>query len=118
MAVGEAVQGVVAAPGEPERGRRLLGFAGLLMLMAMMAAPTGGLMSTPLLFFLKNRVHLSAHEMAVFNLWTSVPLYFAFLSGLVRDRWSPFGLGDRGHLAIFGSLTAGAYAAAALAPPT
>src|SRR5215475_12710621 len=95
-----------------ERGR-LLSYAGLLMLLAMMAAPYGGLMSIPLLFYLKNRLHLAAHELAIFNLWTSIPLYAAFLFGLVRDRWSPFGLGDRGHLVLFGGLTAAAYAAMA-----
>ncbi|MGZ6016027.1 MAG: MFS transporter [Phenylobacterium sp.] len=101
----------------PQRGR-LLGHAGLLMLLAMMAAPYGGLMSIPLLFYLKNRLHLAAHELALFNLWTSIPLYAAFLFGLLRDRWSPFGLGDRGHLILFGALTAGGYVAMAFAPPT
>jgi MFS family permease len=111
----------VGGTGQPtpggERGR-LLGHAGLLMLLAMMAAPYGGLMSIPLLFFLKNRLHLAAHDLALFNLWTSIPLYAGFLFGLLRDRWSPFGLGDRGHLILFGGLTAAGYAALAFAPPT
>ena len=97
---------------------RLLGYAGLLMLLAVMAAPSGGLMSIPLLFFLKNRLHLPAHQLALFNLWTSIPLYAAFLFGLLRDRWSPFGLGDRGHLVIFGALTAVTYAFLAAVSPS
>jgi MFS family permease len=100
-----------------ERGR-LLGAAGLILLLALLAAPYGGMMSIPLLFFLKNRLHLTAHEMALFNLWTSIPLYAGFLFGLMRDRWSPFGRGDGGHLMVFGALTAGGYVAMAFAPPT
>jgi MFS family permease len=111
--VGQAQQTAPAG----ERGR-LLGYAGLLMLLAMTAAPYGGLMSIPLLFFLKNRLHLAAHQLALFNLWTSIPLYAGFLFGLIRDRWSPFGLGDRGHLILFGALTAAGYVATALVPPT
>ena len=98
--------------------RKLLGFAGLMMLLGIMAAPYGGLLSLPMLFFLKNRLHLAAHEMAVFNMLTSIPLYAAFGFGLLRDRWSPFGLGDRGHLMLFGLLTAVGYGALAFANPS
>src|SRR5689334_14080890 len=104
----------------PPRGGRygLLAYAGVIMLLAVMSTPYGGVISIPLLFFLKNRLHLSAHELALFNLWTAIPLYAAFLFGLLRDRWSPLGLGDRGHLVVFGALTAAVYAALAAAPPT
>jgi MFS family permease len=107
-----------ATPAGPGGRYGLLGYAGLLMVLAMMAAPYGGLMSIPLLFFLKNRLHLAAHQLALFNLWTSIPLYAAFLFGLLRDRWSPFGLGDRGHLVIFGALTAVIYALLAAVSPS
>jgi MFS family permease len=103
----------------PQAGRRgLLAYAGLIMLLAMMAAPYGGLMSIPLLFFLKNRLHLAAHQLALFNFWTSIPLYAAFLFGLLRDRWNPFGMGDRGHLVLFGALTAATYAFLAAVSPS
>ena len=101
-----------------ERGR-LLGYAGLLMLLVVLATPYGGgLIVIPVVFFLKNRLHLQAHEMAVFNAWAATPLYVAFIFGLLRDRWSPFGWGDRGHLVIFGLLTAAIYMAAAFVSPT
>ena len=107
---------VTLPPGERAR---LLSYAGLLMLLAILATPYGGgLIAIPVVFFLKNRLHLQAHEMAVFNLWTAVPLYVAFIFGLLRDRWSPFGWGDRGHLVLFGLLTAAIYAAAAFVDPT
>ena len=107
---------------EAQAGRRpghgLLAYAGLVMLLASFAAPTGGLISIPVIFFLKNRLRLSAHEMAVFNFWAGLPLYFAFAFGLLRDRWSPFGAGDRGHLALFGALTGALYVALAFSQPT
>lgn len=98
---------------------KLLGYTGLLMLLVVLALPYGGgLIAIPVVFFLKNRLHLQAHEMAVFNAWTSVPLYVAAGFGLLRDRWSPFGWGDRGHLVLFGLTTAAIYAAAAFIQPT
>jgi MFS family permease len=100
-----------------ERGK-LLGYSGLLMLLVSFAAPNGGLIAIPVIFFLKNKLHLQAHQMAVFNLWTGLPLYLGFAFGLLRDRWSPFGAGDRGHLVLFGLLTAGAYGIIAFLNPT
>ena len=101
-------------------GRRwsLLGYAGVLMLLTTFATPSGGLIGIPVLFFLKNKLHLQAHELAIFNIWTGIPLYLAFAFGLLRDRWSPFGLGDRGHLLIFGLATAAIYVAVAFVNPT
>ena len=100
-----------------ERGK-LLGYSGLLMLLVSFAAPNGGLIAIPVLFFLKNKLHLQAHEMAMFNLWTGIPLYLGFAFGLLRDRWSPFGAGDRGHLILFGLLTAAGYGVIAFLNPT
>ncbi len=96
----------------------LLGYAGALMLLTTFATPSGGLIGIPVLFFLKNKLHLQAHELAIFNIWTGIPLYLAFAFGLLRDRWSPFGLGDRGHLLIFGLTTAAIYVAIAFVNPT
>jgi hypothetical protein len=101
----------------PERLRLLL-YAGLLLLLINLAAPSGGLIGLPVLFFLKNRLHLGAHAFAQFNLWLGVPLYLSFVFGFLRDRWSPFGAGDRGHLVLFGAASAAIYAAIAFAPPT
>jgi hypothetical protein len=100
------------------RRLRLLGYAGMIMLLASFASPTGGLIGIPVAFFLKNKLHLRAHEMAVFNLWASAPLYLGFAFGLLRDRVSPFGAGDRSHLLIFGLLSGAIYGVIAFIEPT
>jgi hypothetical protein len=94
------------------RARILLYLGVLLLLMS----SGGGLISIPISFFLKNKLHLSAHAAANFHLITGVPVYVAFLFGLARDRWSPFGLRDRGYLILFGGINAALYAAFAFAP--
>ncbi|HEY5070430.1 MAG TPA: MFS transporter [Caulobacteraceae bacterium] len=97
---------------------RIFLYAGLLLLLVNFAAPSNGLIGLPVTFFLKNRLHLAAHELALFNLWIGIPTYLAFVFGFVRDRWSPFRAGDRGHLAVFGCVTAVLYATIAFTSPT
>lgn len=98
--------------------RRLLFYAGFLLLIVNFASPNGGLVAIPVNFFLKNRLHLSAEQVATFNVWAGVPLYLSFLFGFLRDRWSPFRAGDRGHFAVFGVLTGAIYGVVAFVPPT
>ena len=107
-----------AAPLPGSERLRLLSHAGLLLLLLSLAAPWAGLISIPVAFFLKNRLHLSANEVAQFNLWVSIPLYLSFALGLVRDRWNPFGAGDRGHLVLFGLATAAVFAIIAVLQPS
>jgi hypothetical protein len=106
----------IAVEGTPlsasARSRILIYLGALLLLMG----SGGGLISIPLSFFLKNKLHLSAHAAADFHLITGIPVYVAFLFGLARDSWSPFGLGDRGYLILFGGINAALYAAFAFAP--
>jgi MFS family permease len=97
---------------------KLFLFGGGLMLLIYFADPAVGLTSIPVSFFLKNRLHLQAHELAVFKLWTGVPLFLSFVFGFLRDRWSPFGIGDRGHLMVFGLVTGLIYAVVAVLNPT
>ena len=119
MAEGMGRAGSTAATLPAAERAKLLGYTGLLMTLVMLALPYGGgLIAIPVVFFLKNRLHLQAHEMAVFNVWTSVPLYVAAGFGLLRDRWSPFGWGDRGHLMLFGLVTAAIYVGVAFVNPT
>lgn len=96
----------------------LLLTAGCVLLLLEFALPANGLIGLPIIFFLKNRLHLSAQDIAAFNLWASVPLYLSFIFGFIRDRWSPFSAGDRGHLVTFGLVAAGLFAGLALVPPT
>ena len=115
---------VAARPAEaviplaPGRRLRLLLYAGVPILIINFAAPYLGLIGLPITFFLKNRLHLSAHQTAQFNLIISIPLFLGFVFGFIRDRWSPFGTGDRGHLVVFGLATAAIYAAMAFIEPT
>jgi MFS family permease len=76
------------------------------------------MIAIPVSFFLKNRLHLSANQLAVFNLWVGAPLFAGFLFGFARDRWSPFRAGDRGHIVLFGLATMAIYLAMAFAPPS
>jgi hypothetical protein len=97
------------------RGRIFIYLCVLLLLMGF-GGPGGGLIDIPVSFFLKNKLHLSAHEVAAFRLITGIPLYLSFLFGFVRDIWNPFGLRDRGYLMLFGALCCGLYVAFAFAP--
>jgi len=107
-----------ATPLPPARRLRLLLYAGVPILLINFAAPYWGLIGLPITFFLKNRLHLTAHQTAQFNLIVSIPLFLGFVFGFIRDRWSPFGAGDRGHLVVFGFACAVLYAALALIAPS
>lgn len=96
---------------------RLMLFGGALLLLINFAAPMHGLIAIPVSFFLKNRLHLTANQLAVFNLWVGAPLFASFAFGFLRDRWSPLGAGDRGHIVLFGLATLAIYLIMAFAPP-
>ncbi|HEY4940860.1 MAG TPA: MFS transporter [Rhizomicrobium sp.] len=100
------------------RRMQILAYCGALLLLLNLAAPYAGLIGIPVAFFLKNKLHLGANQLAQFNLWVGIPLYISFVFGFLRDRWSPFGAGDRGHLVLFGAVTAVVYAAIAFVAPT
>jgi MFS family permease len=97
---------------------RLLAYAGVPILIINFAAPYLGLIDLPITFFLKNRLHLGADQTAQFKLIVAIPLFLGFVFGFVRDRWSPFGAGDRGHLVVFGLACAGLYGVMAFVEPT
>jgi MFS family permease len=113
----EEIPGIVAVPLQGGKRLRLLLYAGVPILIINFAAPYLGLIGLPITFFLKNRLHLSAHDTAQFNLIISIPLFLGFIFGFIRDRWSPFGKGDRGHLVVFGLLTAATFAVVAFVEP-
>lgn len=109
-----------APPAVLPRAQRLhiLAYCGALLILFNLAAPYAGLIGIPVSFFLKNKLHLGAHQLAEFNLWIGIPLYLSFVFGFLRDRWSPFGGGDRGHLIVFGLTTAAIYTVCAFVSPT
>jgi len=93
-------------------------YGGSLLVLMNFSSPAGGMIDIPVSFFLKNRMHLESNQMAVFKLWIGVPLLLGFVFGFLRDRWSPFGGGDRAHLMVFGVTTALIYGAMAALDPT
>jgi MFS transporter len=88
---------------------RIFSYLGFLAVFVAFGAPTGGLIEIPISFFLKNRLHLEAHEVAHFRLLAGFPLYLSFVFGFIRDSWNPFGMRDRGYMLSFGIATAALY---------
>jgi hypothetical protein len=97
---------------------RIFLYLGALVFLMAFGSPSGGLFDIPISFFLKNRLNLTAHEVASFRLIAAIPLYLAFVFGFVRDLWNPLGLGDRGFIMLFGAASAGLYVLFAFIPIT
>ena len=95
---------------------RIFFYLGLLTILLGFGSPFGGLIDVPISFFLKNKFHLSASEVANFRLAAGLPLYLSFAFGFVRDSWSPFGIKDRGFMILFGTVCAAFYLVFAFAP--
>jgi Na+/melibiose symporter-like transporter len=120
MTEGPADTAVIAPPSAlpyPVR-RQIFLYLGVLTILLAFGSPSGGLIDIPVSFFLKNKLNLEAHEVAIFRLVAAVPLYLSFVFGFVRDTWSPFGIGDRGFLLLFGAISAGLYVLFAFIPVT
>ena len=113
----EAAKGGAAATLAPAERFRILIAAGAVMLLVQFALPAGPFLGFPLLFFLKNRLHLTAQQLSIFNLVTAIPLFLSFAFGFLRDRISPGGGRDRALLVVSGLATAGLFAGEALLPP-
>jgi hypothetical protein len=97
---------------------RLLAYLGGLILLLSFGSPSGGLFDIPISFVLKNRLHLEVYQLANFRLLCAVPLCFSGVFGFVRDIFNPFGMGDRGFIILFGSISAGLYFFFAFTPVT
>ncbi len=104
-------------PLPPRQRFWLLLASGVPVLFFTLGAPYQGLIGLPMLFFLKNRLHMDASATARFSFILCTPLFVGFIFGFIRDRWSPWRMGDRGHLIVFGFAAAAAYAGLAFAPP-
>ena len=90
----------------PLARRRIFLYLGILIILVAFGSPSGGLIDIPISFLLKNKLKLSAHEVAGFRLVAAVPLYLSFAFGFIRDIWNPFGMGDRGFMLLFGTISA------------
>jgi Na+/melibiose symporter-like transporter len=85
--------------------QRIFLYLGVLIVLLAFGSPSGGLIDIPITFFLKNRLHLEAHELANFRLVAAIPLYLSFVFGFIRDTWNPFGMQDRGFMLLFGGIS-------------
>lgn len=81
-------------------------YFGWLTLFVYLATPAGALVDIQTSYILKNELHATATQTSAFRLVTGIPVYVAFVFGLARDQWSPFGLRDRGYFLIFAPVTA------------
>ncbi len=99
----------MAAPAEPSNTRQLFLYFGGLTLLVFLVNPSGYLLDIPTSYMLKNQLRASAAEVSLFRLVTAIPVYVAFVFGLIRDLWNPFGLRDRGYFLIFAPITALAF---------
>jgi hypothetical protein len=97
---------------------RILFYLGFLIVLLGFGSPFGGLIDVPISFFLKNKLHLKASEVANFRLLSAIPLYLSFLFGLARDTWNPLGMNDRGFMVVFGTICSGVYVFFAFTPLT
>ena len=97
---------------------KIFAYLGILIVLLAFGAPSGGLIDLPISFFLKNKLHLQASELANFRLVAALPLYSSCIFGFVRDTWNPFGMGDRGYLLLFGAISGVLYTMFAFTPVT
>jgi predicted MFS family arabinose efflux permease len=98
---------MVTSNGSPKT-RSIFFYFGALTLLVYLVAPEY-LLDIPTSYMLKNRLHATAPQVSLFRLLTGIPMYVAFLFGLMRDSWSPFGRRDRGFFLLFSPLTAGVF---------
>src|SRR6266550_826486 len=109
---------VAAADLSPSVRHRIFLYLGILIVLLSFGGPSGGLIDIPISFFLKNRLHLTAHEVANFRLVAAIPLYLSFVFGFIRDVWNPLGMRDRGFMLLFGGIGALLYVVFAFTPMT
>src|SRR5580698_7799080 len=100
----------------PAARRSIFLYLGILIVLLALGGPSGGLIDIPISFFLKNRLHLTAHEVANFRLAAAIPLYLSFVFGFIRDIWNPLGMRDRGFMLVFGGISALLYVFFAFTP--
>src|ERR1700737_4683230 len=93
-------------------------YLGILIVLLAFGGPSGGLIDIPISFLLKNRLHLTAHEVANFRLLAAIPLYLSFAFGFIRDMCNPLGMRDRGFMLLFGGISALLYVFFAFTPLT
>jgi Major Facilitator Superfamily len=112
------VAAVAPAPADlpPAARQGIFLYLGILIVLLAFGAPSGGLFDIPISFLLKNKLHLTAHEVANFRLIAAIPLYLSFVFGFIRDMWNPLRMRDRGFMLLFGGISALLYVVFAFTP--
>jgi len=87
----------------------ILSYFLILSLAGGLGAPTG-IAAIPISYFLKDNLHLSPVDLAIFVAITGAPTYISFLAGFFRDRYRPRSMGDRAYLLIGATIALAAYA--------
>jgi predicted MFS family arabinose efflux permease len=100
---------------DPPRTRPIYLYFTFLSLLVYLLAPEWFL-DIPTTYMLKNHLHATAPQVSAFRLLTGIPLYVAFLFGLVRDLWNPFNWRDRGYFFLFAPITAAVFIWMAISP--
>ena len=106
------------SPATRRQTTQIFSYFTVLTLVVYLASPSGYLIDFATSYMLKDQLHLTADQVSNFRLLTGIPTYMAFIFGLTRDTWNPFGMRDRGFLLIFGPLTALVFAWLAVSPLT
>ena len=101
-----------ALEGKPNT-RPIYFYFGALTLLVYIVAPEY-LLDIPTSYMLKNHLHAGAPQVSLFRLLTGIPIYVAFLFGLLRDSWNPLGLRDRGYFLLFAPITAAVFVGMAM----
>ena len=97
-----------ATTSDARNGQIYTYFAGLTLLIGIVQ-PDSYLVDITTSYMLKNQLHASAIQVSTFRLLTAVPIYLAFIFGLMRDLWNPLGRRDRGYMMIFAPVTAAVF---------
>jgi Na+/melibiose symporter-like transporter len=84
-------------------------YFGPLTLLVYLVLPNGYLVDFVTAYMLKNQLHATAIQVSEFRVLTAIPVYLAFIFGLTRDLWNPFGRRDRGFLLLFAPISAGVF---------
>jgi choline-glycine betaine transporter len=86
----------------------ILGYFLILFLAVGLGTPIG-IAAIPISYYLKDNLHLSPVQLAVFVVIAGTPAYFGFLPGFVRDRFRPRLMGDRFYLLVGATVALAAY---------
>ena len=94
------------APTPADKPGQIYAYFGPLTLLVYLVLPNGYLVDFVTAYMLKNQLHATAMQVSEFRVLTAIPVYLAFIFGLTRDMWNPFGRRDRGFLLLFAPASA------------